>query len=251
MSGVPPLPHTARTPLALFVSGVAHRYGQRWALRGVSLEVPFGEVLAIVGPNGCGKSTLLRVVATALRPTRGDGFVAGFDLRADADQVRRIVALLSHDPALYADLTADENLAFAMRMLGHPVDRQAIARVLDRVGLAAEGDTRARFMSSGMQRRLSIARLLLRAPRVLLLDEPYNSLDTEGVALISEIAAELRAAGGAVLLVAHDLERGRGLEDRVIRMVDGMIVSPESAAGSRPPLMLERGAASGAVERRA
>jgi heme exporter protein A len=226
---------------AIALDRVAHRYGARWALRGVSLEVGPGEVLAVVGPNGCGKSTLLRVIATALRPTRGDGFVGGFDLRTDADAVRGVVALLSHDPALYGDLTAIENLAFAQRMLGQRVDRSSIGAALDRVGLGAEGETRARFMSSGMQRRLSIARLLLRSPRIVLLDEPYNSLDREGVALISELAAEVRAGGGTVVLVAHDLERGGGVEDRVVVMAEGLLVGEQPA--SRPELKLERGEA--------
>jgi heme exporter protein A len=242
MSAALPLPAAASAPLAIALSGVAHRYGQRWALRGVSLEVAPAEVVAVVGPNGCGKSTLLRVIATALRPTRGEGFVAGFDLRHDADAIRGLTALLSHDPALYGDLTATENLAFTQRMLGARTDLSAIARVLDRVGLSAEGETRARFMSSGMQRRLSIARLLLRSPRLLLLDEPYNSLDRDGVALISEIAHEVRVAGGAVVLVAHDLERGGGLEDRVLAMADGLLV-PLSTRDGRPELQLAHGGA--------
>jgi heme exporter protein A len=131
-------------------------------------------------------------------------------------------------------------------MLGCPADRSRLEGLLERVGLAGEGDERARFMSSGMQRRLAIARLLLRTPRLLLLDEPFNSLDAEGVRLIVAIAAELRAAGGTVILVAHDLERGRGLEDRVLRMREGVLVEgieggTAPTVPARPELVVARG----------
>lgn len=105
---------------------VAQRFGQRWALRGVSLSVMQGEVLAIVGHNGSGKSTLLRIVATALRPTRGSARVLGLDVTVAAGYIREQSALLTHDVALYGDLTAAENLTFAARMLGRPATRSAI-----------------------------------------------------------------------------------------------------------------------------
>jgi heme exporter protein A len=169
------------------LSAVAHRYGRRWALRGVSVTVESGEILGIIGHNGSGKSTLLRVAATAIRPTQGGGTVHGLDLVKQASRVREIVALLSTDPGMYGDLTALENLHFAARMLGVRDDGLLLQRALDRVGLGREGHERARNMSSGMQRRLSIARLLLREPKVLLLDEPYNSLDPEGAKLVNMV----------------------------------------------------------------
>ncbi len=192
-------------------------------MRGVSAQVHAGEVLAIMGHNGSGKSTLLRVAATALRPTRGHGTVWGADILRDTQRVRSAVALLSTEPGVYGDLTALENLHFAARMLGADASPTTLQRALDRVGLGREGGERARNMSSGMQRRLSIARLLLREPKVLLLDEPYNSLDPEGASLVNTLIRETVARGGGVLLVAHDLSRADGLPDRTLAMHDGLL----------------------------
>lgn len=219
---------------AISLHNVAHRFGRRWALRGVSVTLQPGEILGIIGHNGSGKSTMLRVAATVIRPTQGGGTVHGIDLVKSPSRVREMVALLSTDPGLYGDLTALENLRFAARMLGSSPDPLVLQRALDRVGLGREGHERARNMSSGMQRRLSIARLLLREPRVLLLDEPYNSLDPEGARLVNVLIRETRDRGGSVLLVAHDLSRAEGLPDRTLEMNDGLLDEPGVIAVEGP-----------------
>ncbi len=202
-------------------------------MRGVSLTAASSEVLAIVGHNGSGKSTLLRIVATAVRPTRGQGSILGRHLVDDAHRIRGMVALLSTEPGMYGDLTALENLRFAARMLGTPADPSTLNRALEQVGLEREGNERARNLSSGMQRRLSIARLFLRAPRVLLLDEPYNSLDAGGTALVNQLIRDTRVGGGTVLLVAHDLSRSEGLADRTIEMQDGLLIASATPVADR------------------
>lgn len=222
---------------AIALQDVAHRFGRRWALRGVSLTVPRGEVLALLGHNGSGKSTLLRVVATAIRPTRGAVQVHGTDAIRSSALVREHLALLSTEPGIYGDLSALENLTFAARMLGTDSEPLALRRALDRVGLGREEHTLARTMSSGMQRRLSIARLLLRQPRVLLLDEPYNSLDSEGAELVNGLIRETRDRGGTVLLVAHDIGRAGGLPDRTLVMEDGVLVDEAGAANDDPAVV--------------
>lgn len=222
---------------AIALQDVAHRFGRRWALRGVSLTVPRGEVLALLGHNGSGKSTLLRVVATAIRPTRGAVHVHGIDAMRNSATVREGIALLSTEPGIYGDLSALENLTFAARMLGTDSEPLALRRALDRVGLGREEHTLARTMSSGMQRRLSIARLLLRQPRLLLLDEPYNSLDSEGAELVNGLIRETQDRGGTVLLVAHDISRAGGLPDRTLTMEDGVLVDDSGESDDDPAVV--------------
>ena len=215
------------------LSGVARRFGRRWVLRGVDLQVAAGESVALMGNNGSGKTTLLRVIATLLRPTRGTARVLGFEIASDAARVRAQVGLLGHHAGLYDDLTAAENLSFSLRMAGLPDDRQRIDRVLDQVGLTAERDHRARGFSAGMRRRLALARLLLRPPRLLLLDEPYAAFDADGVALVNRFAREVTDAGGTCIIVTHDFTRAQGAVQRVLHIENGRVfdgLPRESAA---------------------
>ena len=226
---------------AVHLDAVAHRFGRRWALRGVSLRVEAGEVLAVMGHNGSGKSTLLRVVATLLRPTRGAGAVFGHDLVRDARTVRASVGLLGHAPGLYDDLTAVENLTFAARMLGLPDDAGRLLAALEAVGLPREvaAGERARSLSSGMRRRVALARTALQRPRLLLLDEPYNSFDSAGVQLVNDLVRETRDRGGAALLVTHELARAEGVYDRVVELDGGLLGTggePTAAADDAIPL---------------
>ena len=220
---------------ALQLTEVARRFQRRWALRGVSVRLERGEALAIVGRNGSGKSTLLRIVATLLRPTKGGGAVFGRDLMREPHAVRQLVGMLGHTNGLYGDLTAAENLRFALRMLGLPSDAATIARALEEVGLEREAHERVRAFSAGMQRRLALARLRLKAPELLLLDEPYSAFDPEGVERVHALVAETRARGGAALLVTHDLARAHPVVDRVTRLDAGRVVSVDfdEAAASR------------------
>jgi heme exporter protein A len=215
--------HADQTPPAILLKDVAQRLGFRWALRGVSLAVGAGELVAVAGHNGSGKTTLLRVISTAIRLTRGEAFVFGHDLRREPDAARALLTMLTNGGGLYADLSAAENLSFAQRMASGAEDRPAIDRVLERVGLGAVGSARVRTFSSGMQRRLSLARVLLRDARLLLLDEPYNSLDAAGGALVDDLLIETRARNGAAVVVLHDLDRSGVAFDRVVTLRDGRI----------------------------
>lgn len=210
---------------AISIDEIAQRLGGKWVLRGLTLRVDPGECVAVVGHNGSGKTTLLRVLSTVLRPTRGTGSIFGHDLVRDADGVRASCAMLNHGGGLYGDLTAAENLAFAQRMMGDRADMPAIKHALERVGMAAFANTRVRTFSSGMQRRTAVARLYLRDARLLLLDEPYNSLDGDGVSLVDELLASVRSKGGAAVVVLHDLERTNTEFDRVIELAQGRIVA--------------------------
>jgi heme exporter protein A len=216
---------------AIELTSIAHRLGHRWALRGITLRVEHGEVLAITGPNGSGKTTLLRVIATSLIPSRGSGRVFGRDLVREADAVREITGMLGHATGLYDDLTAVENLAFAIRMYGDVPSTTAIDGVLEAVGMREHASERVRGLSSGMRRRIALARLLLRRPRLLLLDEPYNTFDPTGVDIVDSLIRDTARAGGAALVVTHDLSRTAGAGyARVVTLGAGRVSDVVAAA---------------------
>lgn len=211
----------------LEVSGIARRFGDRWALRGVSLRVERGETVALLGHNGSGKTTLLRILSTILRPTRGSGEIFGYDLVAEASSIRGNIGVLGHSPGLYSDLTAAENLQFALRMSGREAGQDAVREVLERVDLDREADERVRGFSAGMQRRVALARLLLLRPRLVLLDEPYSSFDAAGIEIVNDYLREHRDQGGAAVVATHDLDRGRGVLDRVVELAAGKVLVSE------------------------
>jgi heme exporter protein A len=182
-----------------------------------------------MGHNGSGKSTLLRVISTALRPSAGEGWVFGRHLLREAVAVRVHVGFLAHSPGLYEDLTAHENLLFAARMFG--VSESGIPSFLERVGLSAASHERVRGFSAGMQRRLALARLMLGSPRLLLLDEPYNNFDAQGVELVNRVIQEARHQGGSALVVLHDRRQGEGVLDRIVELGRG-VVTDGSPGGS-------------------
>ena len=220
---------------------LAQRLGGRWALRGVELDIDSRELVAVVGHNGSGKTTLLRVICTALRPTRGDGSVLGHGLRDNPDAVRNVVAMLSHGGGHYADLTAFENLEFAERMMGKRVDRVAIRTALEWCGLARVSHMRVRNFSSGMKRRLALATVKLREVPLLLMDEPFNSLDPDGSRLVDELLVETKARGASAIVVLHDVARSALTFDRTIELRDGRIVADaRPIAAIRPPLTVAR-----------
>ena len=214
--------------LAIDASGVARRFGTRWVLRGVTMQVRAGEAVGLLGANGSGKSTLLRIFGTLLRPSAGTASVYGCDVVRSADRVRGTLGFLAHSPGLYDDLTARENLRFAAAMLGNgdadagaDVRATDIADVRARVGLSHAADERVRGFSAGMERRLAVARMLLAKPRLLLLDEPYSNLDADGIALMSDIIAQAVHAGGAAVVVLHELAPAAGILDRTVTLRDG------------------------------
>ena len=218
---------------AINVIGLGKRFGIRWVLRGVSLVVRPGEAVGLLGSNGSGKSTLLRILGTLLNPNAGTGSVNGLDIVRDASSVRGQIGYLAHTPGLYDDLTARENLRFAADMLGLPY--AAVETSLARVGLASVAGDRVRGFSAGMQRRLALARLILRSPRVLLLDEPYSNLDAEGVEIMNSVIGAVVESGGAALVVLHELAPAKAMLARTLTLVDGRIdaAHPERAVRDR------------------
>jgi heme exporter protein A len=216
---------------------LCRRYGRRWALVGVDLAVPRGSFLLLTGRNGSGKSTLLKVLATALVPHRGRAAIAGHDVVAERQEVRRRVALLGHASYLYEDLTALENLRVAGRFLGLPTGRDALLARLEPVGLADRADDTVASFSAGMRKRLSLARTLLQSPEVLLLDEPYGNLDPPGFEMVDRQLEAFRARGATVVLATHLLERGRTTCDLGMVLEGGRLVWSGPAGELRPEVL--------------
>ncbi len=196
-------------------SRLGRRYGRTVAVSGVDLSLGPGETLAVLGPNGAGKTTLLKLLATAIRPTEGTGRVGGHDLAKEAEAVRAVVGFLGHGSYLYEELTALENLAFVAAMRGLPADRRRLLDALEGVGLGRHAGQRVRAFSAGMKRRLSLARVRLAQPAVLLIDEPYAGLDQRGALLFEAVVAETAGRGGAVVMATHQLARAHEVAGRV------------------------------------
>jgi heme exporter protein A len=194
------------------------------ALRGIDLDIRPGEFVTIVGPNGAGKTTLLRILATLSRPTHGHVSIAGHTLPKGADDARRQIGLLSHQPLLYGDLTAEENLHFFGRMYDVPQLGARVLELLERVELLDRRQDRARTFSRGMQQRLAIARALLHDPAVVLLDEPFTGLDPRSSDRLEEMLHVLRDGQRTVVMTIHDLERGWAMCDRALVLARGKIV---------------------------
>jgi heme exporter protein A len=212
-------------PPAIALHDVSKRYGRRWALARLTYTLPAGRSLLLTGHNGSGKTTLMRVVATALSPTAGRVEVLGRDVVADRDEVRRRVALLSHASFLYEDLTAQQNLTLFARLLGLPSPADAADSFLNRVGLTKRSDSPVRSFSAGMRKRLAIARLLMKAPSIALLDEPFGELDPAGIQAMETIIGELKASGVTVVLATHYVEQGLSLCEERLHLQDGRAVA--------------------------
>lgn len=215
---------------AVVADGLTRRFGLVYAVRDLSLSLPRSTVLLVIGPNGSGKTTLLRLLATALVPTAGRASVFGADLARNPDAVRAVTAFVPTGSGTYDGLTARENLAFAAAMSGARVEP---LEWLERAGLGEVVDRPVRTFSQGMKRRLTLARAWLRAPRLLLLDEPFSGLDTDGVRLIDALIADVKSHDGSIIIATHEWERGMALADRMITLAGGRVV--ESSALSSDP----------------
>lgn len=177
----------------------------------------------MLGANGAGKTTLLRIAATLLRPLRGHGRVGGVSLLGDPGRIREKVGILGHSAALYEDLTPEENLRFSLLMRGMNGDADRIRSILRTVGLEEHASARVRSFSAGMRRRVAVGRILAAPPELLLMDEPYASLDPEGVALVNRTIRSVAAEGGGVLLATHDVHSGVGVTTRTLTLKGGVL----------------------------
>ncbi len=215
------------TPLIL-VRGLVKRFGLKTVLRGVDFTVHRGEFVALLGPNGAGKTTFLRILASLSRPTLGEVRIGGRRLPQEAAAVRRLLGVVSHQPLLYGDLSAEENLRFYGRLYAVPHLDERVTQVLELVGLRNRRHDLVRTFSRGMQQRLAIARALMHDPEVLLLDEPYTGLDQDASNMLDGVLREVAAAGRTVVMTSHDLSRAAALATRFDVLSRGEIVASAS-----------------------
>jgi heme exporter protein A len=208
---------------AIRVRKLAKAFGHQAALRGVDLEVAEGEFLTLFGPNGAGKTTLIRIIASLARPSSGTVHICGQDLSKEATAVRRQIGLISHNPLLYGDLTADENLHFFARLYDLPDAAARIDAVLEQVGLTSRRRDPVRTYSRGMVQRLTIARAVLHDPAIMLLDEPYTGLDLQAADMLRGVLQELAASNRTVILTTHNLEQGLEMCNRAAILNRGKI----------------------------
>lgn len=185
---------------AVSLRGAGRRYGERAALRDVTLDLPTGQTLVVFGPNGAGKTTLLRMLATLLRPHAGEVRVLGRSLPDDGYAIRGRIGFLGHEPLLYRELSGRENLRFHARL--HGVAPERVAAVLDAVGMDRRADDPVAELSRGMVQRLAVARAVLHEPELLLLDEPLANLDPAAQAQVQPLIGA--ASGRTRVLTSHD-----------------------------------------------
>jgi heme exporter protein A len=196
---------------AIELRGARRDFGERIAFAGIDLALAAGASLAVVGPNGSGKTTLLRVLAGLLRPSAGEARVLGCELPGETWRLRGRVGYLGHEPLLYRDLTARENLEFAARLhgLGGETCARRIEELLAATGMERRAGDPVRDFSAGMSQRVAVCRALLHEPELLLLDEPDAHLDAAAAGAVDELLAN---GSPTRVVVTHDRGRARAAD---------------------------------------
>lgn len=207
------------------VTKLTKRFGMKAILRGLDFQVERGEFVALLGPNGAGKTTFLRILASLSRPSLGIVKVAGYTLPNESAQVRAKLGVVSHQPLLYPDLTAEENLQFYARMYGITNYKLQITKVLQLIGLENRRKDFVRTFSRGMQQRLAIGRAILHEPEIILFDEPYTGLDQDASLMLDDVLRTVASNGRTVVMTSHDLIRAEALATRFDVLSRGIIIA--------------------------
>lgn len=207
------------------VRKLVKRFGPKVVLRGLDFYVQPGEFVALLGPNGAGKTSFLRILASLSRPSKGEVTLMGMRLPRQAGAVRQRLGVVSHQPLLYGDLTAEENLRFFGRMYGVGDLNHRIAEMLELVGLTPRKGDLVRTFSRGMQQRLAIGRAVLHDPDIMLFDEPHTGLDQDACTMLDDVLRDVAARGRTVVMTSHDLARAADLASRFDVISRGVITA--------------------------
>jgi heme exporter protein A len=202
---------------AIELEGLERRYGERVALTDVTVRVPAGATLAVLGGNGAGKTTLLRVLAGLLRPHAGTARVLGAELPGERWRLPERVGYLGHEPLLYRELSGRENLRYHADL--HGVSQSRIDTVLTELGISDRADEPVRDLSKGLVQRLAVARAILHDPPLLLLDEPRANLDPSAAELTEPLIG--RSSGRTRVLVSHDVQGALDESDLALGLKSG------------------------------
>ncbi len=204
--------------MVVHTSGLCRRFGGRWALSRLDLDIQAGEKFLIMGENGGGKTTLLSVLATVIPRSRGSLSLFGMEPERHLTRIRQKIAFLAHLPSLYEDLSAAENLGILFRLMGASNPGSSL---LEQVGLDDRPDP-VRSYSAGMRKRLSFARVLAQRPDLALLDEPFGQLDPEGFNLVELLVEQLASRGCTVVMASHLVDRASRICDRALLIQKGL-----------------------------
>ena len=218
---------------------VYKRFAKKQALIDINLSLSDGESLALCGPNGAGKTTLLRILANLSNPTSGDVIINGKKLNRQALKFRGMIGFVGPQTLLYENLSAAENLRFYTKLYGISDPDRHINAILTLMDLKQQKDGLLRTFSSGMQQRLAIGRALLHDPCILLLDEPFNGLDTSASQQLMTLLDGLQEQGKTIMLASHNIERFSALCRRCIILDQGRIKADIDITDLEPDKLLQ------------
>ena len=207
---------------AIVLDGVWKYFGDYPAIRNVSFRLGQGQCLALIGRNGAGKTTLLRMLGGFSRPAKGDVKISGGSPRDTA--TRRSIGIIGHGISVYDELSAIENLRLFAKIYGLTNAESRAGQLLDRVGLGRVKDGLVREFSRGMRQRLAVARAFIHEPSVLLLDEPFTSLDDRAIAVLQSLLSEAAQRGASIVMSTHQLREAMELASQVILLERGQLV---------------------------
>ncbi len=218
-------------PPLLSIQNIHKQFGYKQVLNGVSLDLSSGLILLLAGKNGAGKSTLVKILAGLMQPSKGRVCFNGTPLADTALTYRNSFGLITHQTLFYNDLTARENLLFfgRLRKINHLKDK--IEEALALTGLEKAGDLQVKAFSSGMGKRLNIARIMMSQPKILFLDEPYSGLDLDSIDMLNHYLLTFKQNGGTVLLISHQIDACWDKCDQVALLAKGCVSQLTSTAG--------------------